>query len=277
MVTKTRQQRLSGFEPAQEANYHVVRKPLLSASTLAAFLTCHAKPFLQRLLDVFGIEVTSAAMRRGAQAHAQVQDALQAVAPESELTFTQALARKEFLFGTEVHLLDEQRRLHGFVDVMFAQEGHLHILELKNSRPPQSPQPTWGAPVWPEHGMQLHLYGLLGRSETGATPKLYLSYLKNGSKEAVLGALEEGQDAADALIRLTQTSVALPHGPVERSRVLQEVRAFQRAERGLELPVPQHNDPFLCAGCSVRAWCPRRLDMPGRFLALDPRRLENGP
>lgn len=275
-MARTRQQRLSGFEPANEANYHVVRKPLLSASTLASFLICRTKPFVQRILELYGIEVTNAAMRRGAAAHAQVQGALEAVSPESDLTFPEALARKEFLLGTEVHLIDEQRRLHGFVDVMYASQGKLHILELKNSRPPREPDPTWGIPVWPDHGMQAHLYGLLGRTETGVTPNVYLSYLRDGSKEAVLGSLQGDRDPEKALAHLASASVHLPHGEGERGRVLAEVHAFQRAEKGLEIPIPQHNDPYKCAGCSVKAWCPRRVDDPGRFVALDARKLMDG-
>jgi CRISPR/Cas system-associated exonuclease Cas4 (RecB family) len=269
----TRQQRLSGFEPASEANYHVVRKPLLSASTLASFLVCNTKPFVQRILEVFGIEVTSAAMRRGAAAHAEVQGAFEALTPKSELTFREALARKEFVLGTEIHLLDEQRRLHGYVDIMFADGGRLHILELKNSRPPRQPDPTWGQPVWPDHGMQAHLYGLLGRTETGVTPSVYLSYLRDGSKEAVLESLADQKDPARSLRILAEKSVALPHGPAERAKVLHEVQAFQKAERGLEVPMPNHADPYRCGSCSVKAWCPRRLDQPGRFLVLDAKKL----
>ncbi|HEX9816993.1 MAG TPA: hypothetical protein VGB18_08435, partial [Candidatus Thermoplasmatota archaeon] len=135
-MARTRQQRLSGFEPANEANYHVVRKPLLSASTLGAFLACRVKPFIQRILEVFGMDVSNAAMRRGAAAHEQVQGAFEALSEKSDLTFKEALGRKQFLLGTEVHLTDDDRKLHGFVDVMYAHEGRLNVLELKNTHAP---------------------------------------------------------------------------------------------------------------------------------------------
>jgi hypothetical protein len=275
-VARTKQQRLSGYEPANEANYHIVRKPYLSASTLGSFLSCRVKPFIQRILEVFGIEITNAAMRRGAAAHAQVQGAFEALAAKSELTFKEALARKVFLLGTEVHLTDEDRKLHGFVDLMYAQEGKLTVLELKNTNAPMTVDPTWGVPVYPEHGMQVHLYGLAARAETGVTPRLFLSYLKGGSKERTLSELEGSRDPAKGVERLVTDSIAVPHGPEQRARVLREVHEFQKAEKGLEIPMPQHADPFLCGWCSVRAWCPRRLDQPGRFLALDPRKLPDG-
>lgn len=268
------QERLTGFDSGPHANYRVVRKPLLSASTLASWFVCHTKPFVQRILERFGIEVTNAAMRRGALAHAEVQGALEAVAAPSELTFEEALATHRFLMGTEVHVLDERRRLHGFVDILFARHGGLHVLELKNSRPPRQSDPVWGLPVWPDHAVQVHLYGVVAEAQFGVPPHLSLSYLRDGSKEAVLDELSQGSAPERALERLVGASVPVPHGATERDRVLEEARAFQRAERAPEIPLPNHDDPRICAYCSVRAWCPRRLDLPGRFVALDERQLE---
>lgn len=249
---------------------------MISASTLGSFLVCRTRPFIQRILEVFGIEVTTPAMRRGSAAHAQVQNAFDEVTPESDLTFTEALARKEFLLANEVHLIDEPRRLHGHVDLMVARNGKLAIIELKNSSQPSSPDPTWGVPVYASHGMQVNLYGILGKTETGATPLLFLSYMAEGGKAAALDEIAQSRDPSRALDRLLAESVAVPHGPEQRARVLQEVQAFQRAERLQVLPEPGHNDPFECQWCSVRSWCPRRLDEPGRYVALDPRKLPEG-
>src|SRR5688500_3500728 len=100
---------------------------MISASTLGSFLVCKTRRFIPRILEVFGLDVATPAMRRGAAAHAQIQNAFDEVTPESELTFTEALARKEFLLANEVHLIDEPRRIHGHVDLMVARNGKLAI------------------------------------------------------------------------------------------------------------------------------------------------------
>lgn len=271
---RTRQRRLPEEGLPALANYRVVSKSLLSATALASWLYCHTKPFVQRVLERLGIDLSTPAMRAGAAAHADVQGALDSVAPPTELTFPEALNRGQFLFGSELHLLDRRRRLHGYVDLLFAREGRLYILELKNTRPPRFPDPLWGAPVWPEHGMQLHLYGVLGRSLFGVTPRLRLSYLQGGSKEAVLEEVTASGNPETALLRLEALSVALPHADRERRVVLEAAREFRRAERQLEVPMPDHNDPRRCARCSVREWCPRRLDRPGAFVSLDAKLLD---
>lgn len=272
--SRTRQRHLQEEDLPPLANYRVVSKPLLSATALASWLYCRTKPFVQRVLERLGIDLSTPAMRAGAAAHADVQGALDAVAPPSELSFPEALQRGLFLFGSELHFLDRKRRLHGYVDLVFAREGRLHILELKNTRPPRFTDPLWGAPVWPEHGMQLNAYGVLGRNLFGVTPRLRLSYLQGGSKEAVLEEVAASRNPESALLRLESLSVTVPHADRERGLVLEAAREFRRAERQLEIPLPDHTDPRRCARCYVREWCPRRLDRPGAFVPLEAKLLD---
>ncbi|MBI2079043.1 MAG: PD-(D/E)XK nuclease family protein [Euryarchaeota archaeon] len=256
-------------------NREVVRKPLLSATTLASWTVCHTKPFVQRLLERYGIDLTTAAMRRGAEAHAEVQGALEAAAGPAEITLAEGLREGRFVFEAEAHLVDDRRRLHGYVDLIYARAGNLHVLELKNSRAPNQPDASWGASIWPDHAVQLHLYGLLARSVYDVPPRLHLGYLRGGSKEDALDELTRSNNPEAALVRLTERSVALPHEAPHRERILAEVQAFQRAERAAMIPPPNHIDPAICHRCSVRAWCPNRLDRPGEFVHFDPRLLHD--
>jgi hypothetical protein len=242
---------------------------MLSATTLGAWWVCHTRPFLQRVLEKLGLETSTAAMRAGAAAHAQVQGAIEAHATPSADTIPQALAKKSFLVQNELHLVDERRRLHGYADIVYTKNGTLNILELKNSRPPGGIDPVWRAPVRTEHGVQIHMYGAIAHAMYGTTPRLYLAYMAGGSKKAVLNELESSRDPGAALQQFERSSVHLSSTLLQRTMILNEARSFFRAEKELHVPRPNHNDPFVCQMCSVKAFCPSRLDRPGEFTPLD--------
>ncbi|HLE47237.1 MAG TPA: hypothetical protein VI818_02985, partial [Candidatus Thermoplasmatota archaeon] len=113
------------------------------------------------------------------------------------------------------------------------------------------------------------------RSVYNVAPNLHLGYLRTGSKEDALDELARSGEAQAALVRLTERSVPLPHDEAQRVRILGEVEAFQHAERLPQVPPPNHADPRRCQPCSVRAWCPMRLDRPGEFILFDPRLLSD--
>lgn len=257
------------------ANETVIPKPLLSASTLAAWFHCRTKPFVERVLERIGIDTSNYAMRLGALAHEEVQGALSEHAQPSELTMAQALARGSFLFENETHLVDPRRRMHGFLDILFTSGGKLHVVELKNTRPPRNPHPEWRAALWPEHAVQLHVYGLLAHATFGVAPRLSLSYLKAGTRDVVLSDLAGRRDPESALLALADASTPLEASKEDRSRILDAARAFQRAERMPRIPAPQHADPRTCADCRVRTYCPFRLD-GGDHVRLDARLLATG-
>lgn len=270
----SRQTTLGPEQPSPFANHRVVRKPLLSATTLAAWWVCHTRPFLQRVLQRLGIDTSTAAMRAGAAAHAQMQGAIEAVAAPSDETLAQALLKRSFLIQNELHLLDEARRLHGYADIVYARNGVLNILELKNSRPPTEVNPVWRAPIRTEHGVQLHVYGAVAQTMFGQTPRLYLNYLQGGSKQAVLNELESSRDPAAALQQFERGSVHISSTLVQRTMILNEARNFFRAENEIRVPAPNHASPLTCRMCGVKTWCPQRLDQPGQFTPLDGARLE---
>jgi hypothetical protein len=269
-------QTVLGDEPSPFANHRVVRKPLLSATTLAAWFTCHTRPFLQRVVEKLGLDTTTWAMRQGAAAHEQVQGALEAVAAPTTQTLPQALLKRSFLMVNELHLVDERRRLHGYADIVYAKDGRLSILELKNSRPPGGLDPVWKAPVRTEHGIQLHTYGTIAHGQFGQSPRLFVSYMA-GSKKGLLSELESSRDPGAALANFEKQSVLLSHTITQRTIILNESRAFFRAEHGLDAPRPNHSDPVQCKFCGVNRWCPVRMDRPGEFVPLDPAGLEDRP
>lgn len=268
-MTNSRQTTLGPDQPSPFANNRVVRKPMLSATTLGAWWVCHTRPFLQRVLEKLGLDTSTAAMRAGAAAHAQVQGAIEAVAEPTTDTIPQALAKRSFLVQNEVHLVDERRRLHGFADIVYTRNGILHILELKNSRPPGGIDPVWRAPVRTEHGVQIQTYGAIAHAVYGQTPRLYVSYMAGGSKRAALGELESSRDPAAALQQFERTSVHLSSTLLHRSMILNEARSFFRAEKELHVPRPSHASPQVCHFCNVKAFCSQRLDRPGEFAPLD--------
>lgn len=274
-VRRSRQSRLTEEGRPASANESVIPKPLLSASTLAAWFHCNTKPFVERVLERIGIDTSNYAMRLGALAHEEVQGALEALAAPSELTLPQALARGRFLFETEPHLVDKRRRLHGFLDILFTSGGRLHVVELKNTRPPRGPDALWRAPLWPEHAVQLQVYGLLAQSTYGVKPRLSLSYLKSGSREIVLSRLAESQDPEKALLALADASTPFEPLPEHSDLILRNVREFHRAERRPTIPPPSHSDPRRCAECRVRTYCPFRMD-GGTHVRLDLRLLSGG-
>lgn len=269
---RSRQSLLTHEGRPRSANEAVVAKPLLSASTLASWFHCNTKPFVERVLERIGIDTSNYAMRMGALAHEEVQGALEALAAPSELTLGQALARGAFLFETEPHLVDKRRRLHGFLDILFTSGGRLHVVELKNTRPPGAPDPLWQAPVWPDHAVQLLVYGLLARATFGVRPRLSLSYLKGGSRQVVLSRLAESGDPENALLALAEASTTFEPTQGHQDLILRNVRAFHRAERQPIVPPPSHSDPGRCAGCRVRTYCPFRMD-GGTHVRLDLRLL----
>lgn len=247
------------------ANYRVLPKPYVSATALAAFATCRTKPFLQRVLDAAGFNLTTWAMRAGIRAHEEVQGALDAAAPPTTLTLEDALAQKQFAFATEYGVRDGRRNLRGIADIVYVAHGEAHVLELKNMRPPNGPDPFWNAPVWFDHGVQAQFYGMLLAAELGTRPWVHVSYLLDGSKAAFLDSLAGATDAEGALTRLAAASASFA-STLQTDRYLGDlVRDLRRAERGTVLPMPGHEDAAKCAQCPVRTWCPRRLDQPGDF------------
>lgn len=262
---------------ARWANFHVLPRPFLSATALASYSYCPTRPFLERVVSALGLTRDSPQMRAGAQAHEELQSALTAAATPSVLTLQQALEKGVFLFEVERGLKDDSRKLRGVADIVFVSGGEAHLLELKNAFGPSGPDPVWGAPVWREHGLQLSLYGLLAQRELGRRPRLALAYLKGVPKAQVLARLAETHDAESALLDLWESAVILESDARTDAIIEAAVQAFRAAERGLAIPRPDHDDPQRCQRCPVRFWCPRRLDEPGRFEALDARRLEIRP
>lgn len=274
-----RQSRLAAGEAEEAlaerwANYRVLPRTYLSATALASHATCNVKPFVERVVDALGIGAETPQMRAGALAHAHVQGAIAASAPPRRLRLRQALARRAFALALEYPLKDARRRWRGIADLVYARDGEAHVIELKNARPPARTDPVWSAPVWHEHGLQLAFYGLLARTQLGRTPRLALAYLKDLPQAELVSALERGGDVGRALDDLAAASVPLVLGPPQRAAVEDAARAFRAAERGFVLPQRRHRDPGICRGCRVRHWCPRRLDRPGAYEAIDARRLD---
>jgi CRISPR/Cas system-associated exonuclease Cas4 (RecB family) len=273
MTRPPRQTRLDVGDPEGElgerwANYRVLRKAFVSATALSSFHHCAVKPFLERVLAAAGMDTQTWAMRQGLRAHEEVQAAFSAAAAPSHLTFPDALRQGAFLFAAEYPLRDERRLLRGIADLVFAARGQAHVVELKNARPPDGTEPTWGVAVRPEHALQLAFYGLLARNEFGRMPQLTLVYLQGGSKQALLEGLTNTGDAEAALQGLVDRHPTWSPTREHLQLVNDTIRNLRRVERRQVLPRPSHADPATCARCPVRSWCPRRLDRPGEFQHL---------
>ncbi len=269
----SRQTRLPSEEPESAladryANYRVLARTYLSATALSSFSYCNAKPFVERIVSALGLDTETPEMRAGARAHEALQAALLEAAPPSELSLRDALDRQVFAFAAEYPLKDEARSLRGIADLVFAKDGDAYIIELKNTRPPMRADPMWGVPVWYEHGLQLHFYGVLGRQSLGRTVHLALSYLKGAPNDVVVDELRRSGDPEQALLDLYATSTKAEASDAARAVVDATIDGFRRAEKGSIVPPPTHGDPRRCAGCRVRHWCPRRLDAPGQFERL---------
>ena len=281
-MRRTRQARLDSLDAevrlAQTtANFRVLPKAFLSASALGSWSFCHTKPFVERMLQAVGIEAETVEMRAGTVAHEELQGALAEAGVESTLTMREAIDRQEFWYGHEDPLKDERRMLRGIADVVFTTHGVPYIIELKNTVPPNRPDPVWGAPLWFEHGLQLQFYALMGRADFGRPAHLGLAYLKRGAKEAVMSDLAASGDPERALLDLYATGVQVEPTPESKDVVDREIKGFRRAERALTVPTPNHANPRRCSTCRVRTWCPRRLDQPGNFETIPAERLEPNP
>jgi len=247
------------------ANYRVLRKSFVSATALASFHHCPVKPFLERVLQAAGLDRATWAMRQGLAAHEAFQSAATAGAEPTPRTFREALHDGSFLVAVEYPLRDERRMLRGIADVAFAAASQAHIVELKNARPPPTTDPTWGLPVRPEHALQLELYGLLAREDFGATPTLTLVYMQDASKADFLESTRTSGRPQDALEALVESHPTWRPTAEHDALLKQTIRELRRAERRPFLPQPTHGDPARCGQCTMRAWCPRRLDRPGEF------------
>lgn len=239
----------------------MVRRSWLSATALSTHAWCQTKPFLQRMLDAAGVDLTTPAMTAGIAAHAEVQDATDALAEPSDLTFPEALREGSFLLANEFPLRDNRRRLRGIADVTFASKGRAYVLELKNS----VPAPDGHA--WPEHAIQTQFYGLLAQPKLGEA-RLAVSYLRATGRAHLLHSLIHQRDPETALLELYQRSAAVPSTAEAFADINLRIRAFRKQEKRDLLPDPGHDDAKRCAACSLRRWCPRRRDRPGEFAAI---------